>query len=114
MTLSIPLGALLHCFSNGISSSFVRCYWYCVEVLCGGNAALTGLQPKSIRARVVVSFYSSLSISVVALYVNLIKISGVKPFFNIAILGLELRNPTLKPPQQPPGCLAATGSTAVV
>lgn len=76
--LALPLGLLLY-LSEMSKGSIHRCIWFSITVLMGGGTVYTSYMPQYFVAKVLVTIFSSLHFSVVAVSVNLLKTVSVAP-----------------------------------
>merc|ERR550532_3613871 len=81
-------------------------------VMTGGGMELTDFEPTTVSARFLVSMYTIAYLAVLSLYINLVRNTGMRRFFNIAMCGMDLEESercavTVGAPQQQPSAMAA-------
>eukprot|EP00746_Dinoflagellata_sp_MGD_P165184 gnl/MRDRNA2_/MRDRNA2_94310_c0_seq1.p1 gnl/MRDRNA2_/MRDRNA2_94310_c0~~gnl/MRDRNA2_/MRDRNA2_94310_c0_seq1.p1 ORF type:complete len:605 (+),score=82.08 gnl/MRDRNA2_/MRDRNA2_94310_c0_seq1:103-1917(+) len=70
--LALPLGFLLY-LSELSEGNILHCIWFAITVLMGGGTVYTSYMPQYFVAKLLVTIFSSLHVSVVAVSVNLLK-----------------------------------------
>jgi hypothetical protein len=72
--LALPFGLLLHYFDSN-AGTIAQCVWFVITVLMGGGTVYTSYMPRYFVAKLLITIYSSLHVSVVALSVFTVKVA---------------------------------------
>lgn len=76
--VALPLGILLHVCDSSVST-IAECTWFVITVLLGGGTVYTKYLPQEFLAKLLITLYSSLNVSVVALSVMTVSVTRTAP-----------------------------------